>query len=513
MVHLLEQFSAEVVYLFFGACAVVLSIVLTSFFWHRKLRAIRNINELVNLDLEQSIRVVKQENESLQHQHQTLDKELAVAQSQLQQLAPLNEKLEQQHQELLSVNRENVMLKTRIDSERLRYEEQLELLKNAKDSLGKEFENIANKIFEAKQSQFTQSSRTALEGTVNPLREQLKDFRKQVEDVYNKENADRNKLAGQITELQKQTQQIGQDAINLASALKGNNKTQGNWGEVVLERLLEESGLRKGHEYETQVSLKDDQGQRRNPDVIVRLPEQKDIVIDAKVSLLHYEQYCNADIDNEKQQALKGHLTSIRGHIDLLSKKNYERLDNIRSLDFVFIFVPVESAFMLALEHDPQLFSYAYDKHIVLVSPTTLLATLRTVENIWRYEKQNKNAERIAAMAGKLHDQFVLVVQSLQELGQNIVKTQQSFDNTQKRLQTGNGNLYKRIQDLDKLGAKSKRRLPKNDLISDGEDVTKLIQLNSLSEPQIEDELDEIEEQSPETEMEAETASTSTETD
>jgi len=480
---LLEQISGEIVYLFLGLCAVILCTVLTSFYWYRKLHHIRTLNAQVSDEREQDLMAFKQENQNLQSQHQNLDKALAVARSQLEQLAPLNKKLEQQSQELSSANRDNVVLKTTVDSERHRYKEQIELLKNAKDSLSKEFENIANKIFDAKQTQFAQSSRTTLEGTVNPLREQLKDFRKQVEDVYHKESVDRNKLVGQITELQKQTQQIGKDAINLASALKGNNKTQGNWGEVVLERLLEESGLRKGHEYDTQVSLQDDQGQRRNPDVIIRLPEQKDIVIDAKVSLLHYEQYCNTDDESEKLQALKGHLASIRGHIDLLSKKNYESLDNIRSLDFVFIFMPIESAFMLALEHDPRLFSYAYDKHIVLVSPTTLLATLRTVENIWRYEKQNKNAEHIAAMAGKLHDQFALVVQSLGDLGQNISRTQIAFDGVQKRLQTGKGNMYKRIQDLDALGAKSKRRLPKIDDDEEDDAVSPLKALpNSKSE-------------------------------
>lgn len=413
-----------------------------------------------------------EESGQLREQLQGAEKKLAVDEAELAHQARLRNELQEKDAQLTASQRENATLKARLDAEQSHYDQQLKLLKDAREHLAREFENLANKIFETKQQQFSQASKSTLEGTLNPLREQLKDFRKQVEDVYHKESAERNKLVGQITELQKQTQQIGQDAVNLATALKGNNKAQGNWGEVILERLLEESGLQKGREYETQVNLKDEEGKRRKPDVIVRLPENKDIVIDAKVSLVSYETYCNTEDGEERERALRSHIASLKGHIDDLSKKNYEKLDNIRTLDFVFIFVPVEAAFMLALQNEPGLFNYAYDKHIVLVSPTTLLATLRTVENIWRYEKQNKNAEKIAAMAGGLHDQFALVVESLAELGTNIDKTQEAFHSTQKRLQSGRGNLYKRIQDLETLGAKTKRNLPKSsqNLLEDGRD-------------------------------------------
>ncbi len=390
-----------------------------------------------------------------------LEKQLAVAESELKQAASLRQDLNDKNNLIQGLSRDNAGLKSRLESDQQHFARELQTLTQAREALTKEFENIANKIFETKQQQFNQHSKTTLETSINPLREQLKDFKKQVEDVYHKESAERNKLVGQISELQKQTQQIGQDAVNLATALKGSNKTQGNWGEVILERLLEESGLQKGREYETQVSLQTEDGKRRNPDVIVRLPENKDLIIDAKVSLLDYENYCNSDDPDLKAKALKNHLASIKSHIDGLSRKNYESLAQVRSLDFVFIFVPVEAAFMLALEHDPSLFKYAYDKHIVLVSPTTLLAMLRTVENIWRFDKQNKNAEKIAAMAGSLHDQFALVVESLTEVGQYIAKTQDAYDTAQKRLQTGKGNLYKRIQSLETLGAKTKKNLPK----------------------------------------------------
>ena len=402
-----------------------------------------------------------QSNRQLHDAMNQLEKQLAVAETELKQIHQLRQELAEKDQQLLGLGRDNASLKARLDADQQHFARELQTLSQARETLTKEFENIANKIFESKQQQFTQTSRTTLETSINPLREQLKDFKKQVEDVYHKESAERNKLVGQITELQKQTQQIGQDAVNLATALKGSSKTQGNWGEVILERLLEESGLQKGREYDTQVTLQTEDGKRRNPDVIIRLPENKDLIIDAKVSLLDYETYCNTDDRKTKAKALKNHLASIKSHIDGLSRKNYENLAQLRSLDFVFIFVPVEAAFMLALEHDPGLFKYAYDKHIVLVSPTTLLATLRTVENIWRFDKQNKNAERIASMAGSLHDQFALVVESLSEVGQNIAKTQLAYDNAQKRLQTGRGNLYKRIQLLEALGAKTKRNLSK----------------------------------------------------
>lgn len=450
----MPDLPTEALYGLSAAAGLLTGCLLLSFFWLLSRGKQRRLAEAAAAEQ-------AEQSGQLREQIQRLEKELAVAQAELSHQARLRESLQEKENQLVASQRENATLKARLDAEQSHYDQQLKLLKDARENLAREFENLANKIFESKQQQFTQNSKSTLEGTLNPLREQLKDFRKQVEDVYHKESAERNKLVGQITELQKQTQQIGQDAVNLATALKGSNKAQGNWGEVILERLLEESGLQKGREYETQVTLKDEEGKRRKPDVIVRLPENKDIVIDAKVSLVSYESYCNTDDEQDRERALRNHIASIRGHIDDLSKKNYEKLDNIRSLDFVFIFVPIEAAFMLALQNEPGLFNYAYDKHIVLVSPTTLLATLRTVENIWRYEKQNKNAEKIASMAGGLHDQFVLVVESLNELGSNIDRTQKTFELTQKRLQTGQGNLFKRIQDLETLGAKTKRSLPK----------------------------------------------------
>ncbi|HEB26219.1 MAG TPA: DNA recombination protein RmuC [Porticoccus sp.] len=398
-----------------------------------------------------------------------------------QDVSTLRETLAQRENEVASLNRDKASLETRLEGERTRYEEQLQLLRQARESLTQEFENLANRIFDAKQEKFSQQSKQALSITIDPLRKEITDFRKKVEDVYDKESAERNKLIGQVVELQKQTQRVGEDAVQLANALKGDSKFQGNWGEVILERILEQSGLTKGREYETQVSLKDDEGRRRNPDVIIHLPDRRDIVVDAKVSLTDYERYCRAEESADKALFLKQHISSVRNHISGLSRKAYEQLEGVNTLDFVLIFVPIEAAFMLALEHDHNLFRDAYDKGIILVSPSTLLATLRTIHNIWRYEDQNRNAEKIASEAGKLYDQLVLVVESLDELGRHIDKSQDAWQQTRKRLVDGRGNLVKKFEDIKKLGARTKRQLPE-DLTNESKDQDEAPQLTEVKD-------------------------------
>lgn len=363
-------------------------------------------------------------------------------------------------QQNLALSEDNSALTVRLESAGLRGQEQLKLLEQTRGSLAKEFENLANRIFDNKQVSFSRTSRETLDNSVAPLRKELADFRKKVEDVYDKESAERNRLEGKIGELQQQTQQIGQDAIKLAQALKGDNKLQGNWGELILERLLEESGLKKGREYQTQVALQNERGQRRNPDVIIHLPDQRDIVIDAKVSLKAYEAFCSSNEEIQRAQSLKTHVASLRSHVVGLNRKAYEQLDGVNSLDFVLIFIPVEAAFMLAIEHDQQLLSEAYDKGIILVSPSTLLATLRTIHNIWRYADQNLNAEKIAAQAGGLYDQFVLLAEGLEDIGKHLDKSRDAWTTTRKRLVSGRGNLLKRVEDLKTLGATTRRNMP-----------------------------------------------------
>ncbi|MBT4928852.1 MAG: DNA recombination protein RmuC [Cellvibrionales bacterium] len=360
---------------------------------------------------------------------------------------------------LSQLNAEKLVLEEKLSNQETNFEAQLKLVKEAKQSLSQEFENLANRIFDDKQTKFSEQSKQALDTSLSPLRRDIGDFRKQVSSAYEKENADRNQLAGQIGELQKQTMKISSEAASLANALKGDNKQQGNWGEFVLEKLLEDSGLSKGREYETQVALKDEEGKRRNPDVIIRLPEGKDIIIDAKTSLLNYERYFHAENEQQRQEFLKNHLNSLRAHIKGLDIKNYEKLETINSLDFVLIFIPVESAFMLALDNDPDIMREAYDRGIILVSPSTLMVTLRTIKNLWRYADQNINAQQIAEKAGGLYDLFVLHVEALEDIGKHLDKSKDAYETAFKRLSTGRGNLVKRSEELKLLGAKTKKAI------------------------------------------------------
>ncbi len=338
--------------------------------------------------------------------------------------------------------------------------EQIALLSDAKKQLTDQFEQLANRIFDEKSQRFQSHSREALELQLKPFRDQLTEFRGRVDHIYSDENRERGELKEQLKNLQEMNRSISKEAQNLTRALKGDNKAQGNWGEVILERVLEESGLRKGHEYLTQQSFTDASGKRRQPDVIVRLPDDKDIVIDAKVSLIAYERYCSSEDEGERQAFLREHAQSVKAHINGLSTKGYEHIEELRTLDFVFIFIPVEAAFMAAFEHDPELFRNAYEKNIIVVGPTTLLATLRTVQSIWRYERQNQNAEKIAKEAGALHDQFALVVQSLEDVGKHLDRGRDAFDKTMNRMTMGRGNLVGRVSRLEALGAKVKKTLP-----------------------------------------------------
>lgn len=362
-------------------------------------------------------------------------------------------------EDISQLKADKLVLEEKLSNQKSNFESQLKLVQDAKQSLSQEFENLANRIFDEKHTKFSEQSKQALETSLSPLRRDLGDFRKQVSTAYDKENTDRNRLAGQISELQKQTLKISSDASNLANALKGDNKQQGNWGEFVLEKLLDDSGLTKGREYETQVALKDEEGNRRNPDVIIRLPEGKDIIIDAKASLTDYERYFHAEDEQSQQLCLKQHLNSLRSHIKGLNVKNYEQLENVNSLDFVLIFIPVESAFMLALDNDPDIMREAYDKSIILVSPSTLMVTLRTIKNLWRYADQNINAQQIAEKAGALYDLFVLHVEALEDIGKHMDKSKDAYETAFKRLSTGRGNLVKRSEELKTLGAKTKKVL------------------------------------------------------
>jgi DNA recombination protein RmuC len=425
----------------------------------------RNINQ----QLEQQ----RQQNQKLQHRNVLVEQNLHQEQlstTQMREKIAMFELSEQekegiqqqlvQHRELLNqANSQITELEVRLSSEREMSEQKSQLFNQAREQLKQDFQHLANQIFEDKSANFKRDSRESMASILNPLREQLGDFKRKVEDVYDKETRDRQALYQQIDHLKQLNQQMSQDTINLTQALKGDSKVQGNWGEVILERVLEESGLRKGHEYETQVSLTQE-GKRYQPDVIVRLPDEKDMIIDAKVSLTGYERYCSGNDSQGREQFLIEHVQSVRNHIRGLSQKSYEKLENVRTLDFVLLFIPVEGAFLLALEHDQNLFRYAFQRNIILVSPTTLLVTLRTVQNIWRFEHQNQNAQAIANRGAELYDKFVNFVESMDDLGKHLDRAQNAYDESYKRLSSGKGNLVNQAVALTKLGVNGKKKLP-----------------------------------------------------
>ena len=383
----------------------------------------------------------------------------AVAEEKSSRIPDLEDDLDKAQQENIAMRTRLSELETRLEDERKNAGEKLVLLQEARDQLKLEFQNVANKIFEDKSQKFTVQNKENIEGVLKPIREQLSEFKKKVEDVYDKESKERVSLISEIGHLKSLNERISEDAINLTNALKGQSKTRGSWGEMILERVLEESGLQKGREYEVQTMYASEEGQRRHPDVIVHLPEGKDIVIDSKVSLTAYEKYCSADTDEKHEKRLKEHVISIRTHIKELSNKRYEELEGISTLDFVLMFLPIEGAFWTAIESEQGLFNEAFDKNIMLVSPSTLLATLRIISNIWRYEDQNKNALIIAKKAGGLLDKFVGFVEALNDVGHRIDKAQESYLTARKRLE-GRGGLVRKTEELKQLGVKAKKELP-----------------------------------------------------
>ncbi|MEQ1637116.1 MAG: DNA recombination protein RmuC [Methylococcales bacterium] len=368
-----------------------------------------------------------------------------------------------QLQENVSAQRSMITeLETQLKAERKQIDEKIRLLESAKLQMTAEFQNLAQRIFEEKSARFTHQNQENMGSLLTPLREQLLEFKTKVEDIYNKDSNDRVLLLNQISTLKALNERIGQDALNLTNALKGQAKTQGNWGEMVLERVLEQSGLVKGREYEIQVSATNSEGARLQPDVIVHLPEQKDVIIDAKVSLLAYQRYYEAETPHARDIAINQHVTSIRSHIKGLSHKDYSALNGFRSLDFVLLFIPIEAAFITAVEFDQSLFNEAFAKHIIIVSPSTLFATLRTIEHIWRYEYQNQNAQDIARKGGDLYDKFVNFINALDDVGEKLNRAQESYDTAYKRLNSGRGNIVSKIQELKLLGATTKKSLPEN---------------------------------------------------
>jgi len=352
-------------------------------------------------------------------------------------------------------------LKVRLEADRDLYEGRLRELKEAKEQMRREFEWTASQIMEQNGVRFGEISKERIEGVLAPLREQIEAFRSRIEMVHTQETRSLAALINEIKNLKSLNMQISKEAVNLTRALRGDHKLQGIWGEMVLERVLETSGLRKGEEYEREVHLRNGERKHYRPDVIVHLPEGRDIVIDAKTSLSAYERYMAAKSEEEKRRWKKAHLEAIKNHIEGLSRKDYTKLQGIETLDFVLMFIPVEGALALALEAEPALYEKAFEKNILPVTPTTLLTALRTVENLWRHERRNRNAMKIAEQAGTLYDKFVGFVEDMQKIGAQIDTLQRSYDGAMNKLREGRGNLIRQTELLKELGAKTAKELPK----------------------------------------------------
>ncbi len=358
-----------------------------------------------------------------------------------------------QREKTIEFEKENIYLK-----------EQLQKQREELNEIGKKFTNefklLADQVLEDKSKRFTELNQTNMERLLKPLGENLTQFQRKVEEVYDKESKERFSLGKEVEKLVGLNQRISEEAQNLTNALKGQVKQQGNWGEMILESILEKSGLVKGREYFVQESIKNEDGKRFQPDVIIEYPDKRRVVIDSKVSLVAYERYSTSNNTAEQEKALAEHLRSIRAHIEILSSKRYQEL--VGSLDFVSMFLPIEPAYMLAMQADPEIWNYAYSKGVLLLSPTNLIAALRLIHNLWQREYQNRHATEIAERGGQLYDKFVNFTENMLAIGENISKTHKAYESAMGQLTEGKGNLVAQAQKLKDLGAKAKKSLPES---------------------------------------------------
>lgn len=428
---------------------------------------------------QEQIQALESENGELKSQCHNLESQLTERKV---DLATLNERIDQmsrqlaaekallaeQQQEISRINAEKLShlsliseLETTLDKERQGTQEKLALLEDAKQKLAGEFKLLANQIFEEKGKTFSEQNRSSIDEVLKPMREQLGDFRKRVDEVHLNDSKDRASLREHLAQLEKLNRRMSEDAISLTQALKGESKAQGNWGEMILERLLEASGLREGHEFVREQSFTDDQGRRFRPDVIIYMPGDKQVVIDAKVSLTDYERAISAENDAGRQAAVNAHLRSLREHIKGLSNKRYDHLPNVNSPDYVLMFLPIEGAYLMAIEADQSIFESAFEQRVAVVTPSTLYATLKLVEQLWRYERQSENVVALIDRAGKLHDKMADFVAAFEEIGSRLDQAQSAYGTAHNRIKSGRGNVITQIQDLGRLAGKTKKEFPK----------------------------------------------------
>ena len=408
--------------------------------------------------LESADKAARREQELAEQQSQMAQNNaalLAQVEMQSKQLQEQGQQLQNADQQLTNTRTELAASEARMKEMQRSFAEKEEVFAKNSAMLKQEFELLAKQVLDQQETKQHQS----LQLMLKPFREQIGDFKQRVEEVHKNDVKERASLLNEMQNLQKASERINTEAENLTKALKGDKKLQGNWGELVLERVLEESGLRKDHEYFLQFSSRDEAGQIKRPDVLIRLPEGKDVIVDAKVTLVAYEQALASEDDQQREVLLRQHLMDLRNQIKRLSSQDYDQLPDVRSLDFVLLFVPIESAFTMAMEMDPGMFTSAFEQRIMLVSPTTLMLALRIINNLWRVEKQNKNAQEIAQRAGAMYDKLAGVVEEVDRLGKQLSTVQGTYDNVYSRLATGKGNLVRQVETVRSLGASAKKTI------------------------------------------------------
>lgn len=404
-------------------------------------------------ELENNWKVLNEENKKLKE----IEPLYYEYKSKIDGLESSKEKL---NETTIELEKQVTALETKLAEELKQSQEKMQLLTENKEQLKIEFENLAGEILTKNSQKFSEQNQTNIDGLLKPLQTQINEFKKKVEDTYDKDSTDRTLIKNEIDMLRQLNVKISTEAKNLTTALKGDNKKQGIWGEMVLEKVLEASGLRLGKEYDKEVSLKDAEDTTYRPDVIVHLPDGRDVIVDAKTSLKDYEGYVSDANDIAKANYAKAHVKAMNTQMMELAKKRYDKLQGINSLDFVFMFVPIEGALLLALEQDEELYDRAFKQRVIIVSPTTLLIALKAVENTWKFERQSQNAKEIANRAGLLYDKFVSFVGDLDKVGERLDQAQKSYDNAYNKLSTGNGNIVKQLELLQTMGAEVTKKIP-----------------------------------------------------
>lgn len=423
----------------------------------------QNINQHYEIQ-QQDLSSLRSKYESITADHATLLQKMAAAALTIEK----NEiTLQQAQQQLQALRDENIHLKTTLtristehDNAQKASVEKLALLDDAKLKLSQEFQLLASKIFEDKQAKMTEHSKNTLHSIIQPMQQEMSNFRGRIEQVHKEDIEARGSLERHLSHLKELNQQMSQETINLTHALKGDSKAQGNWGEMILEKLLESSGLREGLEFKREVNFKNDEGKNQRPDVIIFMPGDKQVIIDAKVSLTDYERAISSQNEIEQQRFTAAHVKSMQNHIQTLANKRYDHLEGLHSPDYVLMFMPIEGAYLMAIEADRSIFETAFDKRIAVVTPSTLYATLKLIEQLWRYERQTENVAKLTQQAGALHDKFVGFLSSFEDINKHISNAQKSYDNALGQLKDGKGNLINRVKALSDLSGKAKKEIP-----------------------------------------------------